>query len=97
MTITLTYIIFQVFTTNIFSQINAKPPPVKKIIEKTRKLKLDEQHCLDQQRRLKELQRPTGVEDIDKDDEKNPFLLSCYVLEIYKYLNALEVKLIPVV
>lgn len=35
----------------------------------------------------------SGVEDIDKDDRGDPFLLPEYVNDIYAYLRDLEVRL----
>lgn len=55
---------------------------VKTLIDKTRTLKLNK----------KVIKRPTGVEDIDKDDHRNPFLLSVYTNDIHNYLKSLEVS-----
>ena len=37
--------------------------------------------------------RPVGVEDIDKKDHHNPFLVAVYAKDIYSYLRSLEVNL----
>ena len=57
---------------------------LKTIIDKTSKLKLHQKKPI--------TERPPGVEDIDKDDGKNPFLLSAYATDIYEYLRSLEVN-----
>ncbi|XP_065206260.1 G2/mitotic-specific cyclin-B2 [Planococcus citri] len=59
-----------------------KSSNLKTIIDKTRTLKI--------QHKKPVIERPPGVEDIDKDDAKNPFLLSAYTMDIYEYLRSLE-------
>lgn len=61
-----------------------KSSNVVSIIDKTKTLKLDAP---------KKRERPANVEDIDKEDHKNPFLVSAYANDIYDYLKSLEVRL----
>lgn len=40
------------------------------------------------------INKSPGIKNIDKDDDRNPFLLSAYAMDIFDYLRSLEVLLL---
>ena len=81
--------------------MNVSKPPVNTLIDKTKGLKLEvsknnvrqtENEAEHVKKNLtSKTDRPIGVEDIDKKDLHNPFLVAVYAKDIYCYLRNLEV------
>lgn len=60
----------------------SKTTTVTAIIDKTKTLQIDKTL----------ISKPPGIKNIDKDDDRNPFLLSAYAMDIYEYLRSLELS-----
>lgn len=67
----------------IFQAKEAKPSSVTSITDKTEALKIVKPVSV----------KPPDIPNIDKEENRNPFLLSEYAMDIYEYLRSLEVLL----
>ncbi|KAK7600976.1 hypothetical protein V9T40_008417 [Parthenolecanium corni] len=59
----------------------AEPTTITSVINKTKTLQIDKTYVIN---------KSPGIKNIDKDDDRNPFLLSAYAMDIFDYLRSLE-------
>jgi len=85
--------------------VNIPKAAVNTLVDKTKGLKIETLKKntkqiateVDKKSDISKTDRPFGVDDIDKKDHSNPFMVAAYAKDIYSYLRKLEVRPVKII